>query len=139
MRPFIVLIISVTLGKLAYVFSPSLGNNVIVALLALLGVVPYLLMPIRSEFFRAQILQWAKQNNIGVLRLESRGFSKGRLFWRVSDAQSVFCVTSKKDTYWVACGSWLLGSYSRKLLVYKQVGSVLDLVAAFDGDNCLVE
>ncbi|AWF81805.1 hypothetical protein BTJ40_13755 [Microbulbifer sp. A4B17] len=139
MRPFIVLIISVTLGKLAYVFSPSLGNNVIVALLALLGVVPYLLMPIRSEFFKAQILQWAKQNDIGVLRLESRGFSKGRLFWRVSDAQSVFYVTSREVTYWVACGSWLLGSYSRKLIIYKEVGGALDLIAAFDGDSCQAE
>ncbi|MCO1337062.1 hypothetical protein MO867_22315 [Microbulbifer sp. OS29] len=129
MRPFIVLLLSISLGKLAHLLSPSLGNGVFLIALIFLGVVPYLLVPIRSEFFRKKIALWAKGSNIKIVNIESKSLFKGRLFWRVSDAQNVFFVKATDTRYWAACGSWLLGAYSGSVLIYKVVGRDLRLIS----------
>ncbi|WP_444935782.1 hypothetical protein ACJJIW_16710 [Microbulbifer sp. JMSA004] len=130
MRLILVLIISVSLGELAYTYNPKLGVNPILFLFIILGALPYVALLIRSSYFRKEIKCWAENNNIKVLDVQNNNLFKGKLRWRVSDIQDVFLLKGCDAEYWVACGTWFLGSFKCGLKVYKESNGHLKVVAS---------
>jgi hypothetical protein len=55
--------------------------------------------------------------------------TKGKLKWKVSDVQLVFSIrNSEEEEFWFSCGSWLFGTFSNDIKVYKVMGKELSIV-----------
>ncbi|AWF81241.1 hypothetical protein BTJ40_10650 [Microbulbifer sp. A4B17] len=130
MRLILVLIISVSLGKLAYIYNPTWGTNLILFLFVTFGALPYIALLIRSNYFRKEIKSWAENNNIKVLDIQNNNLFKGKLRWKVSDIQDVFLLKGCDAEYWIACGTWFLGSFKCGLKIYKESNGHLKIVAS---------
>ncbi|WP_226646905.1 hypothetical protein [Microbulbifer variabilis] len=128
MRLILVLLVSVSLGKLAYIYNPELGVNLLLFLFIIFGALPYIALVVRSNYFRNKIKSWAENNNVEVLDIKNANLFKGRLRWRVSDIQDVFLLRGRDAEYWIACGSWFLGSFKCELKIYKETDGHLKVI-----------
>ena len=88
---------------------------------------------IKLNRYKAACITWLKNkgHNYNNIEPQPHMLFKGKLRWKVSDAQLVFSIKNcENEEYWFACGSWLMGTFVNKIRVFQNVNGKLSHVGS---------
>jgi len=131
MRIILIFLVCLSLGKGVEALGYSNGFSFTFFSLAVFVFLPIIVTLLRLRTFQRACNRWLKDNGYIYTQLspEPHMLSKGRLRWKVSDAQLVFSIRNKEDEeFWFSCGSWLFGAITNKVKIYKAMGDKLFIV-----------